>query len=554
MLFRAISVVFGCVLINGTSIVWAANNICSLDDLFRQKIQGPATATATATATQTQNISSCGITFVPASNEMYTDRHKLRTVQATKSQLERRQIYFQTFPKGGDLHIHLAGAIYPEELIAIGKKYGDCIEPNTLKAYLKKDCKHFMPFKSLSPQLYQKTLDAWSLKNLPHNNISETTASYKGHDHFFNAFEKFIHLTDAHRTDLMATTLRHAAAHHIFYLELMNTLDSNAVTGLTQQLPTTLKIDKTHFSDLRKQLQKKPFFDLIKKTQAKLKTRAQDLRILLNCQKPSHSAACEIKYKFLYEVLREQSPEKIFASLLFGFELATKDPNVVGINLSQPEDGTLAVRDYRLHMSMIEFLKTYYPKVNISLHAGELTPDLVQAKDLNFHIQTAIHTGKAQRIGHGTSIFYESNLDPLLKIMRDQKIAIEINLSSNKKILGISGTQHPFSFYLKHQIPVVLSTDDEGLLRSSLSGEYQKAYEQHHLNYCELKQLSRDSLTYSFLPGENLWHYLPKSCHSKKQLANKYKLLLKRSPKAALQWQLEEAFVAYENKLRKANH
>jgi adenosine deaminase len=47
---------------------------------------------------------------------------------------------------------------------------------------------------------------------------------------------------------------------------------------------------------------------------------------------------------------------------------------------------------------------------------------------------------------------------------------------------------------------VVIATDDEGVSRSDLTNEYQRAVEEHGLGYRELKQISRNSIEYSFLP------------------------------------------------------
>ena len=89
--------------------------------------------------------------------------------------------------------------------------------------------------------------------------------------------------------------------------------------------------------------------------------------------------------------------------------------------------------------------------------------------------------------------------------MAKNHIVVETNLTSNAELLNISGDDHPLPFYLQHHVPVVLSTDDEGILRIDLTHEYQSAVERYALSYQTLKMLNRNSLTYSFLPGESLW-------------------------------------------------
>ena len=47
-------------------------------------------------------------------------------------------------------------------------------------------------------------------------------------------------------------------------------------------------------------------------------------------------------------------PQVVFAMLVLGFELQEADPRFVGVNLVQPEDSPVALRDYRLQMRMIQ--------------------------------------------------------------------------------------------------------------------------------------------------------------------------------------------------------
>ena len=52
---------------------------------------------------------------------------------------------------------------------------------------------------------------------------------------------------------------------------------------------------------------------------------------------------------------------------------------------------------------------------------------------------------------------------------------------------------------------MALSTDDEGVSRIDLTHEYVRAVEDFALTYADLKELVRNSLEYSFLPGPSLW-------------------------------------------------
>src|SRR5678816_729934 len=107
------------------------------------------------------------------------------------------------------------------------------------------------------------------------------------------------------------------------------------------------------------------------------------------------------------------------------------------------------MRDFRLHMQMIDFLHNLYPEVRITLHAGELAEGLVPPEGLRFHIRESITRGHALRIGHGTAIAHEDNAEDIMREMQSKGILVEVGLSSSDVILGIRGRDHPLRTYLK---------------------------------------------------------------------------------------------------------
>ena len=156
-------------------------------------------------------------------------------------------------------------------------------------------------------------------------------------------------------------------------------------------------------------------------------------------------------------------------------------------------------------MKMLDYLHSVYPKVHISLHAGELAPGLVPPEGLRFHIRQAVELGHAERIGHGVDVMYEDDAAGLLKEMAQKHVMVEINLSSNEGILGVKGAEHPFPLYRAAHVPVALSTDDEGVSRIDITHEYVRAALDYHLSYQDLKQLARTGMEHNFLPGASLW-------------------------------------------------
>ena len=156
-------------------------------------------------------------------------------------------------------------------------------------------------------------------------------------------------------------------------------------------------------------------------------------------------------------------------------------------------------------MRMLDFLHKAYPKVHISLHAGELAAGLVPPEDLRFHIRESIEQGHAERIGHGVSVMNERDPLALLKEMAARNVLVEICLTSNAKILEVEGANHPLATYMKYGVPVALASDDEGVSRSDMTQEYLRAVETQGLSYIELKRMARQSLEHSFISGESLW-------------------------------------------------
>jgi adenosine deaminase len=197
---------------------------------------------------------------------------------------------------------------------------------------------------------------------------------------------------------------------------------------------------------------------------------------------------------------RTASPSDVFAQLLLSFA-SCDDSLILGVNIVAPEDNPIAMRDYWLHMQMFAFFHTKFPNVPIDLHAGELTLGFVKPEDLTWHIDSAVYIAHPKRIGHGVDIAYEREGDKLLDYMHEHNIAIEINLASNEFILGVKNGRHPFPLYEAHHVPIVISTDDPGVLRTNLTEQFVLLTSRYkEVTYSEIKSFVYNSINYSFLP------------------------------------------------------
>jgi hypothetical protein len=277
---------------------------------------------------------------------------------------------------------------------------------------------------------------------------------------------------------------------------------------------------------------------------------------LLKCGTPQADAGCSVTIRYVAQVSRNSAPGQVYAQIVTGLALAN-DPQskVVAVNLVQGEDGLNSMQNFSLHMQMLKFLRPLYPRAKVTLHAGELAPGLVPPDGLSFHIRESVMVARADRIGHGVDIMHEAEPFELLKEMARRNVMVEICLTSNDVILGISGPRHPLATYLEYGVPVALATDDEGVARSEISMEFLKAAEDHGLGYLQLKTMARNSLHYAFIAGDSLWSderkFIPvvqcgRDVQDMNLASNTCRQFLAGNEKAKLQWQLEQDFNAFE--------
>jgi len=454
------------------------------------------------------------------------------------------RMFLQRMPKGADLHTHLSGAVYAESYVAWAAAEGLCVETASSKitSCCRPTCDNRPVADALHDQhFYNALVDSLSMRNLADRRQS-------GHDHFFDAFARFDAAATGRGPDMIAEVTSRAVDEHVMYLEIMLTFRGSRI----RQLGNRTAFDKDDLAGSRQRLLDAGLQNLVTQATSDLDAIEQRVSALLGCDRADPPAPCRVTRRYLQQSLRTAEPNVVFAQLAYAFELASAERRIVGINLVAPEDDQRALRDYQLHMQMIGWLGGQYPGVNVALHAGELILGLVPPSDLRFHIREAVEVGRAKRVGHGVSISYEREAAQLMQTMRQQDVAVEICLTSNDVILGVNGPRHPFPDYLTAGVPTTLSSDDGGVARIDLTNEYVRATESYRLGYRQLKQISRNSLTYSFLPGPSLW-LRPASVETVAACAGQAsqpsaacQKFLDASEKARLQWQLERAFDAFE--------
>lgn len=489
-----------------------------------------------------------------------SERRATLSVESVRnSPLELRNLLLK-MPKGSDLHNHLAGAIYAETWIRNAAEDNMCLDPSAIRG----TSRVYSPAEGNPPacpagkvpasdafkdqHLYDNLVDAFSIRAFV------PTPGVTAHDHFFNTFARFGGISNSHLGEWLDEVATRADRQNIQYMELMHTPDFARTAKAGYEIGW--KEDLAQFRDT---LLAKGITADLKAAKQQLDDAEADRAKREHCGQPEASSACRLQMRYLCQILRGFPKEQVFAHTILCFETVSTDPRYVGINMVMPEDGYYSMNDYAEQMRMVGFLHSLYPKVHITLHAGEIAPPMVTYEGLCCHIRLAVEQAGAERIGHGVDVMYEQRPHELLHEMAAKHVMVEINLSSNDVILGVGGKDHPFPIYRKFAVPVSFSTDDEGVSRIDMTHEYVRAVQTYDLKYLDLKQMVRTGIEHTFLPGASLWAAPDKfnapvaACAHDKLGSDKPSAacaaFLKSSERAQQQWQLERRFTEFESAL-----
>ena len=490
------------------------------------------------------------IACAPICTGQSSEERTAKYFESIRTQPSLLVVFLQQMPKGGDLHNHLYGAIYAESLMDYASENALCVDRSTSKL-IRASCDSCETYRAKPSVrcafqdhvLYNQLIDAWSMRNWKREEES-------GHDHFFGTFDKFSPAFERHIGNALAEVASRAAADHLQYVELMHTADDLQAATLGGKIGWD-----DDFTKLRDKLLTGGIKDVVAAARAQLDADEARQKELLRCGTPKADPGCGTTIRYLYQVLRGLPREQVFAQILLAFELTKSDPRFVGFNLVMPEDWYIPMHDFNLHMRMIEGLRKFYPETHIALHAGELAMGLVPPEGLRFHIRESLERAGAERIGHGVDVMNETDPLGLLRELARKQVLVEICLTSNDTILGISGVRHPLPVYIKYGVPVALATDDQGVSRSDMTQEYLRAAEDFGLTYPQLKRMARASLEHSFLRGASIWREGADSrpiagCEEinsgNEKVFRRCQGATDASERARMQWQLEKAFADFE--------
>ena len=383
-----------------------------------------------------------------------------------------RVLYYM--PKGGDLHNHLSGAVFPEwwyELALAqasrGYHYYTKVRIENCRAYggnaFGRD-PYFLMFRNITATRYANLSECEKSEYKPLGELDDREKAgwldsirldkaHEGRDEFFQThWQRLNALTDNPwlQAEILVRNMQAFAEEGLTYIEFQ-------VAVRTFRRPDGSMMPASETIDImRKRLAERDARD----TNVTVRMQLAILRFLPNA---------EDQLRNVYRLVHDNSD-------LF-----------VAVNMVGREDND---KGYPARfLPVLRELRRQYSGVRLAIHAGEVD-------EPNSHVRDTLLLG-ADRIGHGLNVITD---DDTMRLMRHGPYLIEINLISNLLLGYVDDySQHPFPEFLRTGIPVALSTDDRGMWDTNITDEFYVAATEFNLSWEEIKLLSRNSLRYAFV-------------------------------------------------------
>jgi adenosine deaminase len=410
---------------------------------------------------------------------------------------------FSMMPKGGDLHHHYTGAIYTENYVnyVFQKDYyynADTGEVMRDTASLSPE--HQAGWKKLSEFPNKEAirlilLRAWSVKDFVKGKAAPD-------EHFFSTFRAFSCASSQDYIAGLKELKNRALSQRLTYLETMFcSINTEAI-----KLPDESQLDSKLWACQDAQDQESlhgilqsisdRYGSQIKEAAHKHTQRIEEYH------DASHVDDDAFVLRFQNYVSRYKQPTDVFVDLFACFHSCDSSSLISGINIVGAENAPTAMHDYWLHMMFFKFLEANYPNVHYAIHAGELVEGMVPPEYLGTHIKQALVLSNVKRIGHGVDIIYDNAFIETMEELQRRGIVVEINLTSNEFILGVARDMHPVEMYYRNGIPIVVCTDDEGVLRTSITEQYVLLANRYELSYGEIRGVVKNSIKFASLEDE----------------------------------------------------
>jgi len=163
--------------------------------------------------------------------------------EAHRDQPPALRVFLQRMPKGGDIHIHLGGAVYAESYLAWAAEEGFCVrqagEALELQKCVAEDSTMTRLATLTDSRIYNQLIDQMSTRNL-------AFAERSGYSDFFAAFAAAEPVSRLRAGSMVAETATGAAEQRTYYLELMLSLQNHAVRKLGRKVGMRSDYASTH--------------------------------------------------------------------------------------------------------------------------------------------------------------------------------------------------------------------------------------------------------------------------------------------------------------------
>lgn len=406
--------------------------------------------------------------------------------------------FLLAMPKGADLHAHLDGSTFSEYVLQSAQERRRNYDLKTHQFTDSPAGQSVISSEELRSSLSELSdfRDHFSLRGW-----YPDTAN--GRDHFFSVFGRIASSGRTEKEMLAEVLIRNHIQNVQHFESIAPVVPESLIETLSTQLATFDINDlESAYRQVSEMLKGDGFAENIS---VRLDEWEQYATTALHQHSPDATELDALSVTYVPYVFRLGPLRQFFLSVAASMAAVNADTRVVALTLVGPEDLPDANELFKPQMRILDFLWRKMGHPAITLHAGELALKDATLFDMHDRIRTSIDVGHARRIGHGVSIGWEYDANGLLAQMAETNTLVEICLTSNEVILGISGDDHPFEMYRRAGVPVSLATDDEGISRSPLTMEFVKAVERYDLHYGDLQELVRNSLEYSFLSGDSLF-------------------------------------------------
>lgn len=199
-----------------------------------------------------------------------------------------------------------------------------------------------------------------------------------------------------------------------------------------------------------------------------------------------------MEYGLILCAMRHQEPE--VAQHIAELAAAFSDRGVVAFDLAGGEKDNPAKK----YVEAFQFVKRR--NCNITIHAGEAFG--VES------IYQAIQTCHADRIGHGTSIIDDIQIEngkvvkmgPLANYIRDKRIPLEMCLTSNVGTGAVTSyEEHPFPLLFRNHFRVFLCSDNRLMSDTNLTKEFEIAVKTYGFDLKDLEKITINAMKSAFI-------------------------------------------------------